>query len=300
MNKKAFLVGINDYYPIGQAGQDLEGCVNDVRDMANTLVICGFKPRDILICTDSRATKKNIIKGLEHLVKNSNKNDSLVFYYSGHGSQVTDTNEEEHDYYDEVLCPHDMDFSGVYISDDEISKIISMINNDANLEVVLDCCHSGTATRQVILNKSQDISSSPDAEEGFQNWSDFNKKIPVLTPRYMEPPFDVKFHLDFEPNMKKKKMLKSDDKNREVVLANLNHSLWSGCRDEQLSYETGIQGNKRGIFTYNLCQILRRTNGSITRGKMYDLLNGAVQRYGYPQNPQLETISEKLEEKPFT
>ena len=60
MTNKAFLVGINDYYPIGVGGQDLGGCVNDVQDMANTLVICGFRPNDILICTDNSATKANM------------------------------------------------------------------------------------------------------------------------------------------------------------------------------------------------------------------------------------------------
>ena len=42
MTKKAVVVGINDYAPIGAGGPDLNGCINDARDMANTLVICGF------------------------------------------------------------------------------------------------------------------------------------------------------------------------------------------------------------------------------------------------------------------
>jgi hypothetical protein len=33
MAKKALLVGINDYAPVGAGGPDLRGCVNDVRDM---------------------------------------------------------------------------------------------------------------------------------------------------------------------------------------------------------------------------------------------------------------------------
>gem|GEM_PF-4030710 len=49
MTKKAFLVGINDYSPVGTGGKDLNGCVNDVCDMANTLVICGFPANKILI-----------------------------------------------------------------------------------------------------------------------------------------------------------------------------------------------------------------------------------------------------------
>src|SRR5215211_2464640 len=98
MTKRAFLVGINDYLILGP---DLQGCVNDVQDMANTLVICGFKPSDILICTDSRATKENMIKGIKSLVDGSLAGDSIVFYYSGHGSQMLTT--EEPDEFNEVL-----------------------------------------------------------------------------------------------------------------------------------------------------------------------------------------------------
>jgi hypothetical protein len=36
MGEKAFLVGINEYATIN----GLLGCINDVKDMANTLVIC--------------------------------------------------------------------------------------------------------------------------------------------------------------------------------------------------------------------------------------------------------------------
>lgn len=37
MAKKALLVGINDYALSGPSSIDLNGCVNDVKDVANTL-----------------------------------------------------------------------------------------------------------------------------------------------------------------------------------------------------------------------------------------------------------------------
>ncbi len=49
---KAVLVGINEY-----PGCPLEGCVNDVSDMAQFLTSkCGFAPRDIRLVTDAQAT----------------------------------------------------------------------------------------------------------------------------------------------------------------------------------------------------------------------------------------------------
>jgi hypothetical protein len=96
--------------------------VNDARDMANTLVICGFEPKNIRICTDRAATKDGILKGLDWLITSAKKGDSLAFYYLGHGSQVVDTDGDEVDRLDEILCPHDIDFAKkLYLSDDEQS-----------------------------------------------------------------------------------------------------------------------------------------------------------------------------------
>lgn len=58
MAKKAFLVGVNDYAPVGAGGPDLRGCVNDVRDMAHTLnalAIVPATPGAMRIVTDASA-----------------------------------------------------------------------------------------------------------------------------------------------------------------------------------------------------------------------------------------------------
>jgi len=54
MVTKAFIVGINDYSPAGPSRLDLNGCVSDARDMANTLVICGFDPKSASAPTGPR------------------------------------------------------------------------------------------------------------------------------------------------------------------------------------------------------------------------------------------------------
>lgn len=55
MVRKAFLVGINDYAPTGPSEHDLHGCVEDAKDMANTLVIAGFPATSIKQCTNSHS-----------------------------------------------------------------------------------------------------------------------------------------------------------------------------------------------------------------------------------------------------
>ena len=145
---KCLLVGINDYKPIGTGGADLRGCVNDVKDMANTLVICGFSPINFRVITDSRATKAGILDGLKWLVRGARPGDSIVFYYSGHGSYMVDASGDEPDGKDELLCPHDWPN---YISDDDLGAIFRALPPGVNLEVILDSCHSGTATKSVIV-----------------------------------------------------------------------------------------------------------------------------------------------------
>ncbi|MBK7633084.1 MAG: hypothetical protein IPJ13_01510 [Saprospiraceae bacterium] len=50
-----------------------------------------------------------------------------------------------------------------------------------------------------------------------------------------------------------------------VPVADLNHTLWAGCKDNQLSYESNVAGQIRGHFTLALCKVLGATSGNITR-----------------------------------
>ena len=271
-NKKAFIVGINDYKPAGTGGQDLSGCVADSQDMANTLVILGFEAKNMRICTDRRATKSGIMKGLAWLTKNSKKDDTLVFYYSGHGSQVADLDGDEIDRKDEILCPHDISFGEkIYILDDDLRNIFNNIPVGVTLEVILDSCCSGTATREIRKETTKS--------------------------RFMTPPLDYSFHIDYQPEIVGRKILR--DGGKKKLVEGLNHVLWSACKDYQTSEETEIDGGVRGVFTYHFCKVLRRTNGNISRKELYKIVNAAIKKQGAEQIPQLESSSKEMLDKPF-
>lgn len=125
MAKKALLVGINKYKI---PGADLNGCVNDVTNVRNVLLkYFGFTTKDIRVVVDERATKKNIISRLNWLVDKTKAGDSLLFHYSGHGSQVVDRDGDElKDKMDEIICPHDMDWDRNFITDDELNSIFNL------------------------------------------------------------------------------------------------------------------------------------------------------------------------------
>jgi uncharacterized caspase-like protein len=276
MSYKALLVGINDYAPAGYGGPDLSGCVADVEDMANTLVILGIPAKSIKICTDRRATTAGILDGLKWLIKKAKKNDTLVFYYSGHGSQVTDIDNDEPDRKDEILCPHDIDFDQKkYITDDKLNEIFATIPEGVTLEVILDSCHSGTGTREI------------------------GKEEAKTKARYLKPPLDYQFHIDYEPELVGRKLLKTSNSKKQEIAKGLNHILWSACKENQVSEETEIEGKVRGVFTYNFCQVLRRTNGNITRKSLHKIVNAAIKRGGYAQTPQLEAVKDETLDNPF-
>ena len=235
MAKKAVIVGINDYAPIGTGGPDLNGCVNDARDMANTLVICGFTPSNVRILTNQNATRAKMISYLKWLINDSIAGDSLVFYYSGHGTRVTNIGDDlEVDGLDEAICPHDYASAGV-LRDDDFKAIFETLKPGINLDVIFDCCHSGTGTRKMNLEL-----------EGFPL-----NESPRFIPPMLEDEFYFNYSKDLEVKSAKKVIVPITTTKALVTVKGMNHVLWAGCKDNQVSMEGDVSGLTRGYFTYN-------------------------------------------------
>ena len=84
--KLALLIGIDEY----SERSHLTGCVNDVNLQRELLIHCfGFQPEDIQILANRQATKSKIETAFdEHLVKQVQNNDVVLFHFSGYGSQI--------------------------------------------------------------------------------------------------------------------------------------------------------------------------------------------------------------------
>ena len=271
MSSKCLIVGINDY-----GGEcDLHGCVNDAKDVANTLSVIHVAPpsaKSIRIRTDARATKKNILSDLRWLIRDVRPGDTRIFWYSGHGSYVLDTSGDEGDKKDECLVPHDYDSAGM-ITDDEIQDAIQGFPTGATLEIFLDSCFSGTATRSITPTYTR----------------------PSLRIRFMPPPFDEEFFGD-NPHTETRWPIFS---RQTIMIPTLNHILWAGCRDNQTSAEDEIEGDPRGVFTYHLCKILRKSSGIITRKQLSTQIARDVKSMGYEQIPVLEANKGKIKGQVF-
>lgn len=280
MAKKALIVGINDYAPIGSGGPDLNGCVNDARDMANTLVICGFPALSVRILTNQNATKANIVSNLTNLVTTSKKGDSIVFYYSGHGTRVANIGADfEVDGLDDAICPHDFASAGV-IRDDEFAAILKQLPTGVNMDVLFDCCHSGTGTRRMSL---VDLDGNPTNEAA----------------RFIEPNLEDEFYFNHSKELIEVKKESKTGTKQLITTSKMNHALFAACKDSQVAMEGNMGGVTRGYFTYNLCKILRATSGEIKRSALDTQLSNALAAMGAAQINQTEGKTRELNQNIF-
>lgn len=156
--KRALLVGISDY---GNAMEDPNRWANISGANDITLLTPAFKAQGFSVTSlvDSEATHAGITKALDKLAKESKKGDLVYIHFSMHGQPFEDLNGDEEDGWDEALIPVDAEMfyaEGVYegnnhLLDDELEVYFNDIRNklgsDGQLLVILDACHSGTASR---------------------------------------------------------------------------------------------------------------------------------------------------------
>lgn len=276
MANKALLVGINDYKGVG----DLRGCINDVTNIRNLLkTYFGFSNEDIRILVDERATKQNILFRLEKLVTNAKPGDLIVFHFSGHGSQIRDRDMDElKDHMDELICPWDMNWDDGFITDDMLKEILNTLNKEVMMEIILDCCHSGTGTR----NNSLGRPSEPNAENKVLN-------------RHLPPPVDIQSRFQGEEEeLNPKKAFRTDK------TLTMNHILWAGCKDHQTSADAYINGYYNGAFSYYFCKHIRDSKGNISRNELQKRILNSLNYNNFLQLPQLECEGNRKAENIFS
>jgi hypothetical protein len=255
---RALLVGINAY-----PGNELNGCVNDVSDMASFLVDrCGFQESDIRLVTDGRATTKAIHDRLGWLLAGAKAGDRLVFHYSGHGAQFPLRDAKGNvTRVDECICPVDFDWSEAHaIRDKEFEALFAKIPKGARLTWVSDSCHSGDLARDLPPPRSKPRK---------------NKVMPM--------PVDIGWRLRTATALGLKRL------GFEHVIASLNGVLVSGCAASETSADAQIAGRFNGALTYYLLQELKAAVGlTEPLGKAVVRVRAALKRNGYAQHPQLE------------
>lgn len=256
---KALCVGINKYI-----SAPLNGCVNDVVDMANFLVDkMGFSRDSIRLIVDDRATASAILERLEWLVRDIQAGDRVVFHFSGHGVQVATRNpKEEIDGLDECICGVDFNWSDeTMIRDKQFVEIFSKLPSGVKFNWFSDSCHSGSSTRNPIVARTYPV------------------------------PADMAWRKEVA---KDKNIIATGIKG--IVNDELEVGFISGCKDNQTSADTVIDGKPCGAFTHMLLKCLNNGGKDLPLTKLAEAVTMELKEAHFSQEPQAEGTRK---DKPF-
>ena len=141
---RALLIGIEKYpyTPLSGPGRDVE--------LAQILAQrMGFT--NIRVLRDEEATHQNILAGLQWLVAGVGSAERAFVYYSGHGTQLADDNEEESDGCDEALVPVSENPDELIRDDTFGQPLRRLADRGAQVLAVVDSCFSGTIVKALTL-----------------------------------------------------------------------------------------------------------------------------------------------------
>jgi uncharacterized caspase-like protein len=241
----ALLVGINAYpFP-----NTLHGCIDDVTDIKELLTgSLGFKDGAVVLVTDADATAAALKSALAQAVKGLDPGDRFLFWYSGHGAQLTDG-----DAATDVICPVDFAFTpetSVAVAD--FHAAFSAIPKGVIALWGSDSCHSGDLEKDFYRNGVPRMFRRDPA------------KTPVSAPTTKVRSF------------------------KDISAALPNVALISGCRSDQTSADADIDGRYNGAMTYYLLQSLRTPGGlALPLTRLVPAVQEALQTNHYTQLPQL-------------
>lgn len=231
----------------------LQGCVNDASDWSQLLQQRGYSSTMLL---DTEATKAKILQHLRDMVEKARFGDRLIFTYSGHGSWVPDMSGDEPDHRDEVLCAIDYERGG-YILDDELEEVFRNKRFGVRVTIFSDSCFSGSVSRFV---------------------------TPKGVPRFVHPSTFL-----VRPEQVRRIAQLNTDAAITAPRATTNTVLFSGCADNEVSWDAYLGGKFNGAFTESAIRTFQSLEwlGFPSYGKWHNRLAANIDTETYPQHPQL-------------
>ncbi|MBD2515359.1 caspase family protein [Nostoc sp. FACHB-973] len=247
--KLALLIGINQYPKIPA----LSGCLTDVELQRELLIHrFGFQRSDILTLTEEQASREFIEAAfLDHLGKQTQPGDVVVFHFSGYGSRVK-----------LETSPETMQNALVSANESQIAQDEKIVNY--LLEETLLLLLRSLPTNQVtaVLDTSYDAPSS----------------VMGLKIRALQESPEAKLiaeELDFLQQLKTQKSLSTP-----VVLT-------ATSNPKQSAREALFSGFSAGLFTYALTQYLWETTPATKIQVALSHVENSLSKMGSKQQPEL-------------
>lgn len=256
----ALLVGINDYP--SHVGR-LSGCLNDVDHFFDYLT-ANFDRNALSIETlkDADATRQNIIDQFRDHLGKAGKDDIVLFQYCGHGARCKSASAFKKffpDGKDEgLVCADSRDSGGFDLADKELAILLAEVAaNDPHIAVILDCCHSGSATR------SADDFTQLKARQTHE----------VFEERPLESYLDGHYST----------LLKQGD---SLAIPASRHILLAACMRIQKAWEGK---DHSGVFTSTMLDVLAKSGPDISYADLFVRCRAMVRKRADNQDPQFET-----------
>jgi hypothetical protein len=271
-NRRALLIGI-DKYQFAPKIPQLSGCVNDA-ELVRTILQeqFGFPAESLTMLTNEGATRDAILAALDALVAATGPDDIVMFYYAGHGSQMTDREGDEASGLDNTIMPVDSEgWSGMNrdITDDEIHlRLVALGKMTSFITLIVDACHSATITRDAfgVASRGVQADTRPISELPPSPIPGAATRSASGAPRETGP-------------------------SGWMPLAD-QYVLIAGCRDEETSFEyrppEGEGKLVHGALTYFLSQELRQATPGTSYRDVFERAAARVTANNARQHPQME------------
>ena len=294
-NLYALLIGIDCYMPNrlpdGSRYKNLGGCVRDINHVEAFLKDTRKVPKtQILKLTASinpdqpdqeqpveppekLPTRKNIVDSFRKLGETAPEGAQVYIQYSGHGGRaktvfpdIKGTGE-----IDEGLVPTDIGTSeGQYVRDLELAQLLKeLVDKKLTVTLVLDCCHSGGATRGDAEIRGMNVEDDKPLQDTFE---------PVA-------PLEVLAATWQSLTGGGTRGLKAGG-----VPESRDYVLLAACRQNEFAFEFPFNREtkeKNGALTYWLLDTLKQPYPGQTYKDLFDRINAKVHSQFPTQTPVL-------------
>ncbi|MDZ4700118.1 MAG: caspase family protein [Rhodothermales bacterium] len=259
----ALLAGINDYSQ--NAAVNLKGCLDDIAFYEDLLKTNYPNELALVKLTDADATRENLIDQFRKHLGQAGKDDVALLVYAGHGARWKAAGAFTTyfpDGYDEgFVCYNSRSKPDAYdLGDKEIALLLKEVErNNPHIAVILDCCHSGSATRGAAEVEGALIRATLTMED--------------------ERPLESYLHSD-TLRIEYAGALKRG----ELAIPKTKHILLAACDRTQSAHEE----KRRGLFSYSLQQVFTQHGVDLSYAELFSRTR-ATMRDQKKQDPQFET-----------
>jgi metacaspase-1 len=256
-------IGLNLVDPDSYEGWDgaLQGCEHDADDMLAIANASGFESKKILTKDATADTVKQAIAEAAGALVSG---DTFFLTYSGHGSQVPDSNgDEREDGVDETWVLYDRQ-----LVDDELYELWGSFAPGVRIVVLSDSCHSGSAIREVL------DAVNPDALEA---------RVEIPKPNGMRAMPKAQAEEVYKAHRELYDEIQKNTPAQDTVEVGAHVLLISGCQDNQ----TSADGKRNGLFTQTLLGVW---DGGTFKGGYKRFYSAIVEQMPPWQSPNWLTV----------